>query len=61
MNQLKERKIKKVCSICGSEDIRMDAWAMWNYDKQKWEIEDVFDSCWCESCGGGCNVEDKEN
>ena len=57
-----ENKIRKACSVCGSEDVKMDAWVVWNYDKQEWEIDNLFGgNCWCESCGGGCNVEDKEN
>lgn len=41
-----------VCSHCGSEDVKRDAFAIWNRTTQEWEIENTFDDEWCSCCGG---------
>jgi hypothetical protein len=48
-------KHKIVCSHCGSENIKRDAWATWNVDTQEWDLDDVFDSCFCEDCTSTSN------
>lgn len=47
-------KVKIVCARCGSEDVRRDAYAVWSFEAQVWELSAVFDAAVCESdeCGG---------
>jgi DNA-directed RNA polymerase subunit RPC12/RpoP len=44
-------KIEIVCSVCGSYDVRRDADATWNVEKQEWELIAVYDNATCEHCG----------
>jgi rRNA maturation endonuclease Nob1 len=46
-----------VCSHCGSEDVRRDAWAEWDVRSQKWHVSAVFDHAFCESCGGETSLQ----
>lgn len=45
-------KLTYVCSICGSENVKRDAWVAWNASAQTWEVADVFDDGWCDDCDG---------
>lgn len=47
-------KLKMVCRRCGSDDVLADAYAAWNVETQKWEVESTFDK------GGHCNACDGE-
>ncbi len=51
-------KIKIVCSRCGSDDVRRDAYAAWNVETQGWELSAVFDQGYCEACGGEASLEE---
>lgn len=53
-------KIKKVCSHCGSDDVRKDAWAKWDEDKQEWVLADFFDDDFCVVCDGETTIEDED-
>lgn len=44
------KKIKKVCSKCGSTELKWDAWAIWNEDKQDFDLYNCFDYVWCDGC-----------
>ena len=44
------------CSNCGGQDIRADAYAEWNFERQEWELSCVFDPRICEDCGYEVNV-----
>lgn len=50
-NQAQERRIKPVCSHCGSDEIFADACAEWDKDDQKWCIVTVYDNTDCGDCG----------
>ena len=52
-------KIKK-CSKCGSEDVVVDAYVKWNPEKDDWEIDNVFDYCFCNECEQECDLIDEE-
>jgi hypothetical protein len=43
-----------VCERCGGEEVRRDAWAVWDVDGQEWVLGNVFDYAICESekCDG---------
>ena len=49
-----------VCSICGSENVRRDAWAIWNVETQSWELSTVFDAGFCDDCDGGARLNEVE-
>lgn len=51
--------IKIVCSFCGSEDVRRDAYAEWDPDIQKWTLGTVFDQGYCEQCGGEASLDEE--
>lgn len=54
-------KVKKVCKYCGSDDVRKDAWAEWDEDKQEWVLADVYDSFnYCVKCEGETTIQDAD-
>lgn len=51
-------KTRPVCSYCGSADILQDAYAHWDEENQKWELQNVFDKgTICQDCGGETSIE----
>ncbi len=44
--------MRVVCSRCGSESVRRDAYAEWDSTTQRWELAAVFDQGYCDECGG---------
>ena len=55
----KTQRIVMVCNFCGSEDVRLDAWAAWHADAQRWELDETCQAAWCNDCGGECSVAEK--
>lgn len=51
--------IIKVCQHCGSEDVRCDAWAVWNTELQYWELDETFQQEYCQSCEGETRIVDQ--
>ena len=49
-----------VCSTCGSENVRPDAWAVWNIETQSWELSTVFDAGFCDDCDDGASLDEVE-
>jgi ribosomal protein L37AE/L43A len=43
---------KPVCAACGSDDIREDAYAVWDVHSQAWTLQTTFDDYVCKDCGG---------
>ena len=41
-----------VCSTCGSDDVRLDAYAVWDVDEQQWVLSHTFGQAFCEACDG---------
>ena len=39
------------CSNCGGQNIRADAYAEWKFERQEWELSNVFDARICDDCG----------
>ena len=56
----KPQPVKYVCSYCGSDDVKRDAWAVWSTPEQKWELSAVFDYAFCEACGGETNLTERQ-
>ena len=54
----KIKKIKKVCSTCGSEQVLIDAWSSWNFEKQEFELVQEFGNGYCEQCDEECKIDD---
>ena len=54
------RKIKMVCSECGSDAVFRDAWAKWEADRQEWILAEVFDDAYCNECNGECSLKEVE-
>lgn len=51
-------KEKPVCSTCGSDDIKTDAYAVWDIGRQEWVLDQAFEKpATCEKCGGECSLE----
>jgi len=42
--------IIKKCRVCGSEDLLFDAYATWNKEEEKYELEQVYYEVWCCKC-----------
>jgi hypothetical protein len=44
-------RVKKVCALCGSEDISREAVVRWSVAAQDWEVTCIFDDVDCDECG----------
>jgi hypothetical protein len=53
-------KLTMRCSNCDSEDVVRDAWACWSFERQEWELSQIFDYAYCEACEGDCKIERSE-
>lgn len=46
------KKVTPICGTCGSDEVRIEAWAEWNDVKQNWVIQDALhDNMVCADCG----------
>ncbi len=45
-------KKRPECSSCRSDQVTLDASAIWDHDKQFWVLFNAFDQAYCEKCGG---------
>src|SRR3990167_2470355 len=53
------RFIKPVCATCGSDDVKVDAYAVWDHVTQEWLLATTFDKgAVCEVCGGETRLKD---
>ena len=50
---------RMVCAECGSENVKVDAWASWNSELANWEVESTQDAGWCDQCEGETRVVQK--
>lgn len=50
------KKLRMVCSVCNSEDVLIDSYIQWNYEKQDFEIASQFHNAYCVECDGECNI-----
>jgi hypothetical protein len=53
--------MKKVCKVCGSDNVVMDAWVKWNPEKDDWEIDSVHDTAFCYDCEGETIIVDVDD
>jgi alpha-D-ribose 1-methylphosphonate 5-phosphate C-P lyase len=54
---MKTKRYKQVCEKCGSENVKVDAWAVWDNESQRWELGETYDHAHCDDCDGECHVE----
>lgn len=52
-------RIKMVCSHCGSEEVKRDAWAEWDTEKQDWVLSSIYDHTYCEGCEGEADLSEE--
>lgn len=52
----KTKKLQMLCKECGSTNVRRDAEAVWNVEKQDWELVAIYDNATCEDCKGECTL-----
>lgn len=52
-------KIEIFCTTCQGTDVRRDAWAEWDTEKQEWVLGAIFDAGHCETCGGEARLEER--
>jgi len=50
----------KHCKSCGSQNIRLDAWASWNTFGQYWVLSEFYDAAYCIDCDGSTTIVDVE-
>ena len=43
-------KIVHVCGLCGSQNVRRDAFAEWDEERQEWSLSRTFDEAFCSDC-----------
>lgn len=48
----KQARHAVVCADCESDNIRRNAWAVWNEVTQEWELDDLHDEFYCQDCEG---------
>lgn len=53
-------QVRKVCGECGSERVVIDAWAVWDVDKQDWVLDDILDNEYCRDCECETRIEAEE-
>lgn len=46
----------KICTSCGSDNIRVDAYGSWDSEKGKWILHSVYDETYCENCDSSCDL-----
>jgi hypothetical protein len=49
-------RVKRICSHCKGENVKVDAWAAWDVDAQTWTAEEVFEAGHCDDCDGETRV-----
>lgn len=45
------------CTTCHGDEILRDAWACWSFERQEWELSQIFDHAYCETCESDCMIE----
>ena len=49
-------RLQPVCTTCGGTDVRVDAWACWDADAQRWELHSTNEAvAICADCDGECS------
>lgn len=43
-------RIEMICRNCKSDQVSMDATAVWDVDKQDWVLSGIMDTAYCDIC-----------
>lgn len=57
----KTKKVKYVCSECGSDNVITDAMVKWSVEDQSWEIVTLYDGGgedFCSDCEEQCRIKE---
>lgn len=46
----------KICSLCGSENVVLDAYAEWNSEQGAWVLRSVYEESHCEGCDSSTDL-----
>jgi hypothetical protein len=46
----------KICSLCGSENVVLDAYAEWNSEQGAWVLRSVYEESHCEACDSSTDI-----
>lgn len=49
-NTMTPSRIKFICSECCGDNVKRDAWASWDFDKQEWVLAQTFEEGFCDDC-----------
>lgn len=44
------------CNTCGSDQILLDAYSYWDYEKQSWELLSTYAYFLCHECEGETSI-----
>ena len=48
--------VRPVCNACGGTSVRVDAWASWDVDAQRWELHSTYEAvAICADCDLECS------
>jgi len=50
---------KLACEECGGDNIRRDAFAVWDTENQCWELGECFDETLCLDCEESVNIKEE--
>lgn len=53
-------KVRFVCSHCQGENVKVYAYAVWDFEAQQWVAEIVSSRGHCDNCQGETSIEEKE-
>jgi len=45
-----------ICEECGSSDVMLDAWAVWDAESDAWVLGQTFDAGHCAHCDGEARI-----
>jgi len=57
---MSDSKVTIICKQCGSDNVMLDAYAMWSVEEQKWTLAATYDVSHCVDCEGETRLIEKE-
>lgn len=51
-------KTQHVCSHCGGENVKWDAWAEWDFEAQQMVLSQSFSQAYCDDCDGETSTDE---
>ena len=52
----KRKNVIWVCDICGSADVKKDAYASFDVETQQWELHSIYNAAYCDKCGSEASI-----